>query len=232
MTSLGFRRGCDFIAERVPPQHTHPVTPASLPVPSTASKPCRMSVFKGFLPLFVYSGLAVALSTTVLFGDIDFSDNVSRGLTIGAAAGSATAVILANNCATWYNLVLFFHIGIESKVIETAFTYAMADGTSTEGMALAYTAGAVIIVHLLPFLLIDHTGLLILLAYAGVVVNASLLVFVDTTYLMLVVLSSLALLVMTLLILASKCHKPSMLNQFRCAMRDKTWLTCEPYEIS
>ena len=78
----------------------------------------------------------------------------------------------------------------------------------------------------------DSTGLLVLLAYAGVIVNASMLAVIDPTYLLQTISSSLTLLVTTLYVVGSRCHKASMLNQLRIAMKEGKFITCEPFEIS
>ena len=99
------------------------------------------------------------------------------------------------------------------------------------GLALAYSAAVVIILHLLPFFLIDHDGLLTLLAFAGVVVNASALAFVDPTMVLLAAFSATVLLACVLLIACIDCVRTSMLSQLKQACTQGTWLLCVPYEL-
>ena len=97
-------------------------------------------------------------------------------------------------------------------------------------MILAWITFSVIIVHLIPFILLDRLALLGLLAYVGVIVNASALVYLDPTLLLLVGFSSVTLLGATLLIAGIDCIDTSLLSNFRSAMKDGSFLLCQSYE--
>lgn len=202
---------------------------------SNTSKPtagwCKVSVPKGLLPVTLYSLFFLAFPLISHFVTYDFTDEIVRVGVIVASFLAATIILVANDCVAWFNMALFFHLGVEITVLDTLITFAQASTTSDTGLVLAWTASAVIIIHLLPFFLLDHAGLLTLLAYAGVAVNASALVFVEPTMLLLVGFSSTVLLACVLLIAYIDCVRTSMLSQLRQALTEGTWLMCVKYEM-
>ena len=109
-----------------------------------------------------------------------------RGVTIGAAALAATIMLIANCCCCWYNMRLFFHTALEVKVIDTAITFARAPTTSDADMVWAIVGAAIVIVHLVFPSSWSTASLLTTLAYAGVIVNAAILVHLDPSRLLLV----------------------------------------------
>jgi hypothetical protein len=211
-----------------------PVVPAPAPVEHTMTMPtCR--TIKGFLPTLAYSALAI-MAPLLLFivGGYDFTDDVTRGMTIGLSALAAGIIIYADNCIVWYNIALFFHTGLEVYIIKEGLDYASHDDTSDAGMALSLAGSIVIIVHLIPFFLVDSKGLLTLLAAAGVVVNTAMFVFVkpgEETKLLLTSASAVALLAITLLVIGINQATPSMLTLLRGALAEGTWLTCTTYDM-
>ena len=231
MSSLGFRPSV------VNDRPGRPVAPLEvLPEPSVATGrklACRMMVPKGLLPTLFYSLFFLAVPLVWLYqpGDIaDGSATSTRVLAIAGAAVGGLFLIAANDCVAWFNMSLFFHIGIEVKVLELLLAYAQADAASTLEMVLGWIAFVVVIVHLIPFLLTDRLGLLTLLAYAGVVVNAAAMVYVSYADLLLVSLSSGMLLGSTILIAGIDCLNTSLLSTLRKATRDGTWIVCLPFE--
>ena len=192
---------------------------------------CNMSVPKGLIPVTIYSLFFLTFPLISHYVTYDFTDDMIRAGVIVASFLAATIILTANDCVAWFNMALFFHLGIEITVLDTLITFAQAATTSDTGTALAWTAWAVIIIHLLPFFLIDHAGLLILLSYAGLIVNASALVFVQPSMLLLTSFSSAVLLACVLLIACIDCVRTSMLSQVRQAATEGTWLVCSKYEM-
>jgi hypothetical protein len=154
----------------------------------------------------------------------------ARALWIALSVLAASFVVLANHCAAWYNMVLFFHIGLETHVLEHAFAYAAADGTPSAGVILASVGAAIVILHLIPFLLLDAKYLLATLAWAGVGVNVALAEYISGQTVPLL-LSSTALLVATLATLGGDCYQPSLASQFRMAAADGSFVRVERYTL-
>lgn len=231
-TSLGFRNGCDHIAERYVPHKTVlDISNAEADVPIRKwCRSCGVRVPHGIVALLLYSGLFVTLPLLYHYVEYDYTSDVTRGTVIGLSGVVALSVVLANSYAAWFNMALFFHIGLEVKALDKIMEYAMQDGRSTEGMALAWTAYTVIIVHLVPFLLFDRPSLLMLLAFAGVMVNASALVFIDPDQLINVGFSSTTLLGATVCIAARCGVSTSLLTCLRESLGNKMLLGCTAYE--
>tara|TARA_B110001450_G_scaffold179082_1_gene167317 strand:- start:1594 stop:2382 length:789 start_codon:yes stop_codon:yes gene_type:complete len=194
----------------------------------THYKWCRVP--KGLIPLFAYSLFMLMFPVVDFYEEIDYTSTPTRVGIITSSFVVALLVVLANDCVVWFNMFLFFHAGVEITVVDTLVTYARASDTDDTGMALAWLAATIIALHLVPFFLVDHAGLLTLLAFAGVVVNASALVFVHPSSLLLTSFSSLILLALVLLIACIRCTKTSLLSQLRQAMREGTWILCMSYQ--
>lgn len=234
--SLGYRRGHDHIASRRPIAATQP------PLPTTTTDArrdtllgtvsCRLPVPRGLIPTTVYSLFALAIPLLWFFMDApDYTDNAVIGAVVGGSALAGLVVVLANDCCCWYNMMFFFHVGIEAKVVDAALSYANASTTDSTGQTLATLAAVVVIVHLVPFLLTDHIMLLSFLAYVGVVVNVATVVYVDTTLLLIVLSSSLALL-STTMIIGGICEiRTSMLSLILDSVNKKMCLTCDGFEL-
>lgn len=231
--SLGFRRDADHIAERAPvraprglPQVAPTPTPQKSMVPSMV-----MGVPRGLVPTLTYSLFAFLVPFLFLYMDYDFTTDTARGVTIAISAVAALLMVLANDCCCWYNMMLAFHTALEVKVIDTTLTYAYASGTSDGDMALAIVGAVIVIVHLVPFYVTDRLMLLGVLAFAGVIVNATILVFLDSSSLLLVGASSLALLAITMIISGVCEIKTSMLSLIRESIIAKRCITCERFEL-
>ena len=233
--SLGFRRGVDHVANRPGEMRVTPAPP--LPPPATAS-PGRvrfacpgMTAFRGFVPLLLYSSIFAAVPLVYEYVDVDYTNDGVRAGVIALSATAATIVVMANDCAAWFNMALFFHAGVEVRVLDVLMEVARRPSTSDADEALAWSAFAVVLAHLVPFFLVDHAGLLTLLAFAGVVVNAAALVVTQPTLLLLVGSSSTVLLGATLCICARQRVCCSLLHQLRGAMTSGSWIACLPYEM-
>lgn len=194
-----------------------------------AKTPSAVKVPKGFLPLLFYSAMFMLAPILYTYVEYTWTDTMTRASLIAVSAGYAVMVVLANDCVVWFNMVLFFHIGIEVKVLEILYDNAQLETTDTMDEMLFWSAFATIIVHLLPFLLIDKTMLLTLLASAGVIVNSTVLVFLDDSHLLLVGFSSVSLLGTTLCISGVCDVATSLMTNFYKAMKDGTWLKCSSY---
>lgn len=231
--SLGFRRDADHIAERAPvrvprglPQAAPAPTPKKSMIPSMV-----MGVPRGLIPTLSYSLLAFLVPFLFLYMDYDFTTDMAKGVTIGLSAVAAIVMVLANDCCCWFNMMLAFHTALEVKVVDTTLAFAYASGTSDNDMALAITGAVVVIVHLIPFYVSDRLMLLSLLAFAGVIVNTTLLVFLDTDMLLLVGASALALLAITMIISGVCEIKTSLLSLIRESVIAKKCITCEKFEL-
>ena len=216
---------------------------------------------RGFLPVLFYSLASVAVPVLYLYSrctlsgdtstdpgsgfdnmtalvcdtdaliDIDYSDDMVRGVVIGLSVIAALALVYANDCCAWYNMLLFFHIGIEAKVVDVVFTEAFKDDTTDLAAGLYIFGACVVIVHLIPFLLTDHLMFLSLLAAAGVVANATLLVFASPDLLLLASLSATTLLAMTMLIRGVCEIRISLFSLFMDAMKKGKYVECDGFEL-
>lgn len=205
---------------------------APAPAPQKSMIPSMvMGVPRGLVPTLTYSVLAFLVPFLFLYMDYDFTTDTARGVTISLSAIAAFVMVLANDCCCWYNMMLAFHTALEIKVIDKALTFAYADGTSDGDMALAITGAIVVIVHLAPFYVSDRLPLLGLLAFAGVIVNTAILVFLDSTMLLLVGASALALLAITMIISGVCEIKTSLLSLIRESVVSKKCITCEKFEL-
>jgi hypothetical protein len=175
--------------------------------------------------------LAATVPAVSLYIDLDYSDTLTRGLIAGASGVLATAVLLANNCAVWYNMVLFYHTAVEVRVLDVVITYALQEEQSMPAAALAWTGASIVVIHLLPFFVIDMRRLLILLAWAGVIVNSTLVVYIDASLTVLTLSSALAFLLVTLFTFGSECTTPSLASQLREAISSGKFIACEPFVV-
>lgn len=238
MTSLGYRVGGEAIPTLRRPKPMVSNVDA-LPAPSLMSRmafPTKMPT--GIVFTLLYSAYAALLPLLYYYVEYDFTSDSVRAGSIVAASMLAIFTILANDCCTWYNMVLFFHTALEIKLLNTALRFAT--DTSTDNMSMVWTwiGSVVIIVHLVPFFLIDKARLLTLLALAGVPVNAAVALYMmtaheggsgdagsgdagmplDISFAFLVTLSAQVLLLMTLLVANVQGQKPSLLTKFTLAL--------------
>ncbi|MEC7001665.1 MAG: hypothetical protein VXX04_07495, partial [Actinomycetota bacterium] len=238
MTSLGFRRGHDHIAERAVGPRKVPTLPVDAP-PTTTSFASKFAfklgcpVPRGLIPTLLYSALALAIPLTWYYNwdDVDYDDDMTVGLIIGGAALGGLVVVFANDCCCWYNMMLAFHIGVEYKVLDETFKYSTDDARSDRAMALSMAAAIVIIVHLVPFLVSDRIMMLTFLAYAGVIVNVATLVYVDPDLLFVAFASSLALLANTMIVGGICEIRTSLLSLIGDSVKSRKCLSCQKFEM-
>lgn len=226
MTSLGYRRDHDNnSASHPPPARRTQTEPTVVQIESTVpqAKCGNMMSFRGFLATLLLSSLALAIPLIWTYGEIDYSDDTSRGLTIGVSGVAATLLGMTRSSITMFNVVLFFHIGIEVGVLDTAITFANQDGVSDVDMGLAITAAIIIILHLIPFLLSDNFMALAILGSAGLVINTATTVFLDAASTLLASTSAAVLLIM---IYMTSCSQTSMLTSLQNALVAGDCIVC------
>lgn len=189
---------------------------------------CRLIAPRGVLPVLLYMALAFTVPLLYFYVHYDFTSDIVRGVTIGISGAAAIAVVFANNCCCWYNMMLAFHTALEVRVVERAITFAYDASTPDFQMAWALTGAIIVIVHLVPFYVTDNVLLLGTLAVAGTMVNTALLVYLEPTLLLLLVgASSIAVLAVTLLI-AGVCRvDTSLLSVLRDALNARSLVTCD-----
>ena len=152
-------------------------------------------------------------------------------------------------------MILFFYIGLEVRVlhltldfIQTAVdggdatkVFGMPNANNVQDRALAWAAFVVIIVHLVPFLIVNRRKLLALLAFAGAPINTALCGYLklpnpssgafDQDFTLLMLSASLALLALTLFTIRMKCEECSLFTHFRRAIREGTWIYFAAFEF-
>lgn len=238
MSSLGYRPNNDHIAERPRPKPVvltveEPVRPKTMmgKLKDVPCFTCMLGVPRGLIPTLFYSALFFMIPYLFLYETYDWKETDVRIGVLATSAIAATSAVYANDCCCWYNMALLFHTAVEVKVIDVSLTFAYEDGTSDRDMALAVVGSVVVIVHLIPFFLTDRIMLLAILAYAGVIVNAALSLYVDPSLLLLTFLSSMALLVLTMVVGGICEVRTSLLSLLLEAVNRCKLITCSRFEI-
>lgn len=229
-SSLGFtgQNNVTVRSQTLAAQPSRSAPPLPVTLPQARSK-MPLYVPKGVVAVSVYAAYFLYLPLAFYYMNCDYSSVAERTLAISAAGIAGTAIVLANDCVAWFNMVLFFHIGMEVQMLDLLGQYAK-DG-SDEDKVFAWSAFALIAVHLVPFLCVDHFGTLVSLAYVGLVVNVAAVVFVaPATFMIPIGLSSAALLVVSLLIGGIDCVNTSIGSQIASACRRGVFLTCKPFK--
>lgn len=178
----------------------------------------------GFLPMLLFAGVFLTIPLLHFYVAVDYTDGEKAGI-VAIAAVAAVLPAIAQDPVAWYNMVLFFHIGVEARLLDVTYDFAVKDGIPDEEMVMAWIGFATVIAHLLPFLLLDGAVLLCSLAVVGVVVNTALAVYIDTSLLVVVFISSIALLQMSLCVLSCG-NKASLLYSFVRAVKTGKWIGC------
>ena len=234
-SSLGYRNGGEITA----PVRSKPLEVKTTIVQVEEDYPnayCSVCGFKitcpvpqGFLmtALFFVGGLGLPLM--FYYGDADYTTEWTPPFVIGLSALYAFLLLfLSSNMTMFYNTVLGLYTGIEVKVIDTALTYATADGTPDADIVWSAIGGGVVIVHLLPFYLVDSGLVVTTLAAIGLVVNTAILVYLDTTLILQAFTAGSAFLLSALCIVALHGEKPSLLSTLKDALMHGSCLACKP----
>ena len=257
-TSLGFHSAINTAASKSPTATVSSSlsrpSSSALPAPSKSSAvTCAMPVLKGFLPMLFYSCLTGFVA--IAYNYMTFEDMPM--VSVIAAGVAALALVLANDPATWYNMALFFYIGLEVRVLDFILAFigtqddpALSPNVTTPGIpnagdvrdrTLAWVAFVVIIVHLVPFLVVNRRGLLAILAFAGAAVNTAVCGYLKLPapatgafheeFTLLMLSSSLGLLALTLFTIRMKCEDCSILTHLGRTIREGGWIYFAPYEM-
>lgn len=130
----------------------------------------------------VFGGLFLAASYMFLERGLthDYTEIDARIATIIVAAFGGLFALLCTSATSAFNTFLGFYLGLEIYMIQETFAVARnIDGTYDDMQrAWAWTSGFTILFHLLPFLLINKSCLLYLLAYVGLLVNIITILYV------------------------------------------------------
>ena len=122
----------------------------------------------------LYLGLFVPPAPAFLYeSEADYTTAGPRAMTLVFAVVGAGMLLLGPVNALQQAL-LGFHVGVEAYVIERVLRYATAEGRAGREIVLASIGASVVIVHLIPFFLLDRRMLLMALAALGIVVNVLL----------------------------------------------------------
>ena len=132
----------------------------------------------------VFGGLFLAASYFFLERglDYDYSETGARIATIIYAAVGGLFCLLCTSTTSAFNTFLGFYLGLQIFSIQKNFAVATnTDNTSSyndmeQGRAWAF--GFIILFHMLPFLLINRSCWLTVLAYVGLLVNIITILFV------------------------------------------------------
>ena len=231
-TSLGYRHGCESLGS-----HTKRVralsdttAPASAS-PASTPRTLGVRVPKGLIPVVLYSLLFTAVPIVNYYVAPDYNDTTVKGIVCMYSALCALAIVLANDCVAWFNIVLATHLAIEIVVLNKLHDFAQLATTSDQSMALAYVSFGVIIFHLIPFFLVNNVHVLTLLGFVGIILNTVSLTYVASDMLLVTGISSSALLILTLLVASIDCVSTSLFSALRSALKDSLYLVCVKYEV-
>tara|TARA_B110000046_G_scaffold167214_1_gene184698 strand:+ start:1952 stop:2617 length:666 start_codon:yes stop_codon:yes gene_type:complete len=182
--SLGF---LNSTAQMHAPRKTQPPTVA-LDV-SDAESASRVTITHGNMfgndliksTLFGALFLAASYSFVSMGLDTDYNLTNPRIATIVIAAFGGLLCLLIRDTTTLFNTLLGYYIGLEIFLIQLTFENATSTTEAvTEGWS--WTAGFVILIHLIPFLLLNSGMLLNLLAYVGLLVNILTILYLVPLY--------------------------------------------------
>lgn len=205
---------------------------AAPPAPLASQKSgIRLPALRGVLPLLAFSIFFGTIPLLNLYMDYNYMKELVRVGTLLTAASVGLVLLMANDCLAWYNFLLFFHIGIEVKLLDRLLQKAQEMYVEELDMALSYSGFALLLTHLVPFLLVDNIPLLSFAAWAGVIANTFVLLYLDTSQLLLYGLSSTALLASVFCIGCVCNQRVSMLSQLREAMTTGHWISIAMVEV-
>jgi hypothetical protein len=161
--------------------------------------PKTTSMTASFFPTFACTYGSFDLTKSTVFGALflvasylflerglehDYSERDARIATIIVAAFGGLFCLLCTSSTSAFNTFLGYYLGLEIYMIQETFAVARDIGGSFDEMqkGWAWASGFVILFHLLPFLLINKSCLLYLLAYVGLLVNIITILYVEPLY--------------------------------------------------
>lgn len=199
----------------------------SKPSPSSSCTICGYPMMclapHGLMMTLLLLGGAVTLPIVYYYVDVDYSSDAARATTIGLSGLATALVFLKGDCfTTMYNVQLGFYTGVEVKVIDTAIAYAMQSSTPTEQVWLSAVAASVIAIHLIPFYTLNNPFLVTSLAAIGVVLNTAVVVFLDSTLLVVAFGSGISFLMTAMCIIVHQCACPALMTSMCGAVRSKS----------
>ena len=178
----------------------------------------------------LYCATSAAFPVVYYFASLDYDSLAVRLLVPAVSVLVPCAIVLANDCVTWFNMILFFHSGVEVALVDVLVRHALSDDTNTEGTVLSWMASVVIFLHLLPFFVVNDCRVLLLLAVAGVGVNSTAAMVLASDMLLQVASSSAVLLVLVLNVACLECVDTSLLSRAKCAIRRNIWIYLSTFE--
>ena len=130
----------------------------------------------------VFGGLFLAASYLFLERGLtqDYTERDARIATIIIAAFGGLFCLLCTSSTSAFNTFLGYYLGLEIYMIQETFAVARNIGGTYDDMqrGWAWASGFIILFHMLPFLLINKSCLLYLLAYVGLLVNIITILYV------------------------------------------------------
>tara|TARA_B110001450_G_C17633479_1_gene486205 strand:- start:1079 stop:1612 length:534 start_codon:yes stop_codon:yes gene_type:complete len=110
----------------------------------------------------------------------DYTEMNARIATIIVAAFGGLFCLLCTSSTSAFNTFLGYYLGLEIYMIQETFAVARDIGGPFDEVqkGWAWASGFIILFHLLPFLLINKSCLLYPLAYVGLLVNITTILYV------------------------------------------------------
>lgn len=225
MTSLGYRRE---MRPQLPLPRTTPPTQSSPSSTDAVWWKKYLQVPKGFLPVLVHSGMALALSLVLMFANLVYTSNAVRGVLVGASIGTPFALAFANDVIVWYNLVLFFDIGVQSKLVQHTIEYSQGSERSDIHIFLSIAGISLIVAHLCLLLLTNRRMIVTTLTMTSVSVSSITALYVVPDLFPLVFLTSNSMLLMVLFATGCCKEEVAILSLLHKAMHEGTWFQLTP----
>jgi hypothetical protein len=234
-----------FVSQRTRTSNVEVEAPPPLPAPATmlpiiiptALPSCSKPVPRGFLPLLLYSSFFFLVPFFYEEMDYDYTDDTTRIGVIAISAIGALILIVGCDVAVYFNSVLFAHTALELAVVKVLLDFIDSDNlivkenSSGEKLSnsdgdkiLAWIAMVIIIGHLIPFYVLDNPRVLGVVAAAGIVLNTTVITYLDHNKLDIVAFSTVVLMGLTLLLQFTTCKEFTLLSSLRHALMKRTCL--------
>lgn len=242
-SSLGFVNGRESVSVRrsAPPMPVAPAPQAPQPtmdvesgIVAQAKKVrcmiCTLPVPMGYLAVLLNFLGALAIPLVYFYANVDYSSEVTKPVIIGVSAIATLFAFLGSmDSAILYNIQLGLYTGLEARVCDVAIAFVQNTSHSDADRILAAVGVGVILFHLIPFYFSDHPMIVSSLAAVGVVVNTSVLVYLDTSLLLFVFTAGITFFMSSMCYLTHLSYCPCMMTQTKIAMQKRKLLTFEPF---